>query len=157
MTENGEQILDMIPETSQLSQPDNPMYKIIDYAVGGWLDNFEEKDLDSQFFLNTATGGYLDLHGEDYGIRRRLDESDDDYRQRIIYESMGHLTANFLLDVYNVQLYTFIDDFNADENTLTSDNPYIRTEGFLAVTDEKTRNILNKKFILDTNITWLIL
>lgn len=157
MTENGEQILDMIPETSQLSQPDNPMYKIIDYAVGGWLDNFEEKDLDSQFFLNTATGKYLDLHGEDYGIRRRLDESDEEYRERIIYESLGHVTVGFLIDVYNVELYVYVSDFSVTDNTLTSDNPYIYDKGFLAVSNQNTKDILDKKFILDTNLTWLIL
>lgn len=157
MTENGEQILDMIPETSQLSQPDNPMYKIIDYAVGGWLDNFEEKDLDSQFFLNTATGGYLDLHGADYGIRRRVNESDEDYRERIIYESLGHLTVNYLRDVYNVELYVYVPDFNVSENSLTSDNPYLNNDGFMGVCNQTTRDILDKKFIFDKSIYWLIL
>lgn len=157
MSENGERILDMIPETSQLSRPDNPMHKIIDNGVGTWLDNFEDKDLDSQFFLNTATGKYLDLHGQDYGIRRKLDETDEDYRQRIIYESMGHLTVNFLLNVYNVELYSFVQDFTVEDNDLTSDNPYISNEGYLGVCNQTTRDILDKKFILGNDITWLIL
>ena len=157
MSVNGEQILSMIPATSELSRPDNPAYKIINNTIGAWFDNFENKDLDSQFFINTATGKYLDLHGEDYGIRRRLNESDEDYRQRIIYESMGHLTVDFLIKIYNVRLYSYVEDFNVQNNDLTSDNPYISSEGFLGVTDETTREILDKKFILDNSITWLIL
>lgn len=157
MTENGERILDSIPETSSLSNPDNPMYKIIDYAVGGYLDDFEDKDLDSQLFLNTATGKYLDLHGEDYNIRRKLNESDDDYRQRIIYESLGQITIDFLVNVYNVELYSYVPDFNLDDNTLVSDNPYLSREGYLAIVDEETKEILDKKFILDTDIEWLVL
>lgn len=157
MTENGERILDSIPETSSLSNPNNPMYKIIDYAVGGYLDDFEDKDLDSQLFLNTATGKYLDLHGQDYNIRRKLNESDDDYRQRIIYESLGQITIDFLVNVYNVELYSYVQDFNLNNNTLVSDNPYLSREGYLAIVDEETKEILDKKFILDTDIEWLVL
>lgn len=157
MSTNGELILDQIPDTSELSNPNNPMYRIIDDGVGAWLDNFEERDLDSQLFLNTATGKYLDLHGKDFNIRRKPNESDDDYRQRIIYESMGEVTVGFLLNVYNVELYAFVDDFSVENNTLTSDNPYISDKGFLAVSNQTTKDILEKKFILDTKIKWLIL
>ena len=157
MSTNGELILDQIPDTSELSNPNNPMYRIIDDGVGAWLDNFEERDLDSQLFLNTATGKYLDLHGKDWNIRRKPNESDEDYRQRIIYESMGEVTVGFLLTVYNVELYAFVDDFNVEDNTLTSDNPYISDKGFLAVSNQTTKDILDKKFILDTKIEWLIL
>ena len=157
MSDNGEKILDLIPDTSSLSNSNNPMYKIINHAVGGWLDNFEDKDLDSQLFLNTATGKYLDLHGKEYNIRRKIDESDDDYRQRIIYESMGHVTVDFLLKVYGVELYSKVDNFDITENSLTSDNPYISQNGYLAVADETTKRILDKKFILDTDIEWLVI
>ena len=157
MTENGEKILDMIPDTSNLSNPSNPMYKIIDKAVGGWLDNFEDQDLDSQLFLTSATGKYLDLHGQDYNIRRQLDESDEDYRNRIIYESMGRVTVNFLLDIYGVQLYAYVDNFDVSKNILTSDNPYISSDGYFAVVEDTAKSILDKKFILDTKVHWLIL
>lgn len=157
MSTNGELILDQIPDTSELSNPRNPMYRIIDDGVGAWLDNFEERDLDSQLFLNTATGKYLDLHGKDWNIRRKPNESDEDYRQRIIYESMGEVTVGFLLTVYNVELYAFVDDFSVEDNTMTSDNPYISDKGFLAISNQTTKDILDKKFILDTKIKWLIL
>ena len=70
---------------------------------------------------------------------------------------MGEVTVGFLLNVYNVKLYAFVDDFNVENNTLTSDNPYISDKGFLAVCDQTAKDILDKKFILDTKIEWLIL
>lgn len=39
--------------------------------------------LAEDFAISTATGEALDRHGEDWGIARRLDEIDDDYRKRI--------------------------------------------------------------------------
>lgn len=157
MSENGELIIDRLPVNSAIHNPNNPMNKIINNTIGAWLDHFEDIDHADQFFLTTATGKYLDVHGRDYGIKRKIDESDEDYRNRIIQESIGHITIDLLEDVYGVQLFTFIDNFSAADNTLTSDNKYLSVYGFLAVTDEATRRILDKKFILDNNITWLIL
>ena len=70
---------------------------------------------------------------------------------------MGEVTVGFLLTVYNVELYAFVDDFSVEDNTMTSDNPYISDKGFLAISNQTTKDILDKKFILDTKIKWLIL
>ena len=107
-----------------------------------------------QFFLQDATGKYLDLHGNDFGLPRKIDESDDDYRNRIIYESLGHLTTYFLKTVYNVELYVKVNDFDKD-TMLTSDNEYISDSGFMGVVDETTQKILEKKFVLVSGVTWL--
>ena len=98
----------------------------------------------------------MDLHGQTYGVRRKVDESDTDYRKRIIYETLGHVTVNFLIDVYGVELYTKSSDFDASDNTLTSDNQYLASDGFMGIADSTTKNILNKKFVLGTNIVWVI-
>ena len=94
------------------------------------------------------------MSGVDKNIPRKIDESDDDYRQRLILESIGHLTINFLRKVYNVELYTYVDDFDVN-NTLVSDNTYISDKGFIGVADEMTQQILNKKFVLDNGVEWL--
>ena len=59
--------------------------------------------------------------------------------------------------MYNVELYSYVPDFNLNNNTLVSDNPYLSREGYLAIVDEGTKEILDKKFILDTDIEWLVL
>jgi hypothetical protein len=54
-------------------------------AVGDQLDKVDpaQTNLEQQFAVSTATGAALDLHGKDWGIPRKLNESDDDYRKRI--------------------------------------------------------------------------
>ena len=155
MSDYGEEILDRLPEHSNLKSSNNVARKVIMNTVGEWLDNYDDNF--QNLFLNESVGEYIDCHGREYGVYRKLNESDEDYRQRIIYESMGEVTVGFLLTVYNVELYAFVDDFHVEDNTMTSDNPYISDNGFLAVSNQTTKDILDKKFILDTKIEWLIL
>lgn len=149
----GEEIINRL-DNHYLKDENNPMNRILNYTVGDWLENEFNDDFFEQFFLNEATGEYLDLHGLDFGVKRRIDESDIDYRKRIIYESLGHLTFNYFHEVHNVDLYSFVDDFNVTENTLVSDNPYYNLNGFLGFADEETKQNLNKRFIIE-GITWL--
>ena len=124
MSENGEEIINRLPATSGLhNNPD--ARKVIENTIGAWFDYLEEQDWFNQFFLDSATGKYLDLHGQTFDIPRKIDETDEDYRNRIIYEGLGHLTVKFLLDVYGVELYSYVSNFSIND-TLISDNPYKR-------------------------------
>lgn len=155
MSDFGEAIIKRL-NNNELQKTTNPMNQVINNAIGGWLTEFDEQEFFEQFFLQEAQGNYLDLHGRDYGIKRKIDESDEDYRKRIIYESLGQLTVGLLESVYNVNLYCHISNFDATSNTLTSQNPYLAANyGFMGVADTITQNILNKKFILDSGVTWL--
>ena len=155
MSDFGEEIINRLPRRSSLHNKKHPMRKIIDGTIGEWLQNQEETDWFSQFFLTEATGKYLDVHGKNYGLLRKIDESDEEYRQRIIYESLGHLTVDFLRDVYCVDLYSYVDDFNVNMNTLVSDNPHLSSQGYLADADATVKHILNKKFVIGSEVTWL--
>ena len=147
-------LLELFPINSALQHPDNELRKVLDRTVGEWLDNFSQPF--EQLFLMSATGGWLDAHGRDYGVPRKLDEDDEHYRQRIIYEKLDHLTPSLLSDVYGVKLFTYRGDFNVSDNTLVSDNPHIvQNESFLGTVDEDTIRILDKKFILDNVVTWI--
>ena len=147
-------IVEMLPLSSKLQRADNPLRIVLDRTVGEWLDNFEQPF--EQLFLMSATGGWLDAHGRDYGVPRRLDEDDEHYRQRIIYEKLDHLTPSLLSDVYNVRLFSYRGDFNVSDNTLVSDNQHIvQSNTFLGLSDEDTISILDKKFILDRVVTWV--
>ena len=154
MSDFGEEIINRLGVNSSL-KIDSDMGRLIDYTIGEWLTRENDKEFLEQFFLQEATGKYLDLHGKTYGVLRRIDESDDSYRQRIIYESIGHLTVEFLREVYNLELYVNIPNFNVSNNTLTSDNPYYNQDGFMASADTSIKDILNKKFVLGASITWL--
>jgi len=154
MSEYGEEILDRLPENSSLKSSNNPARKVIMNTVGEWLDNYDDNF--ENLFLNESVGEYIDCHGREYGVYRKLNESDEDYKKRIIYQILGHLTADYLIEIYNVNLYVNIPNYNPNNNELTSDNHYINDEnGFMALADEVTRSILNKKFVLGSGIRWL--
>lgn len=160
MSVTGEAIINRLPSQSKLRNPENQMHKVLDATIGEYMDNYDVIEWIKQHFLTDATGKYLDVHGKDYNIKRKTDESDDNYRQRIIYETLGHLTVEYLTDVYGVDLYVKPKSsvtYN-EETTMISDNPYmvdVEKNGFLGVADTQTKNILNKKFVLGGSITWL--
>lgn len=155
MSGYGEGILERINFNSGLADPSNPAYKIIDNTIGEWLDNFDLQGLLEGVFIQSAKGGYLNLFGHDYNILRKKDESDEDYRERIIYETLGRLTIDYLLDVYDLPLFVHVDDYDPTENMLTSDNPYISEYGFMAIADDDVQNVLDKKFVIGGELTWL--
>lgn len=154
MSDFGEGIINRLAETSSLKDKNNAANKVIDKTVGAWLDDYYNADFFSNVFLSEAEGAYLDVIGTDYSVYRKINESDDDYRERIVYERLGHLTVNYLREVYGLTLYRNINNFNPKQNTLTSDNYYINN-GFMVDTDEQTKNILNKKFVLGSGLRWL--
>ena len=153
MSVSMDMIVEMLPLSSKLQQADNPLRIVLDRTVGEWLDNFSQPF--DELFLMSATGGWLDAWGRDYGVPRRLDEDDESYRQRIVYEKLDHLTPSLLADVYNVRLFSYRNDFDVTDNTLVSDNPYIDNGGYLGLADKDTMDILDKKFILDSGVTWI--
>ncbi len=152
MSDFVDMLTEMLPMHSSLQNKDNQLRKVLDYTVGEYMDNLEQPF--DMLFLDTATGGWLDSFGRDYGIFRKPDESDDDYRTRIVYEKKDNLTANFLTDIYNVGLFSYRSDFNVKSNTLVSDNPYV-TKDFIGICDEDTIQILDSKYVIDTGVTWV--
>lgn len=151
----GEGIISRLHEDCSLRDAGNPVRDVIVNTAGAWLDNHDTAGLLNGVFLQSATCKYLDLHGKDLGIKRKLDEDDEHYRKRLVYQTLGCLTVDYLVNVYDLVLYVFVEDFDATSNMLTSDNPYINTEGFMAVADEETQGILEKTFVLDSGLTWL--
>lgn len=154
LTDYGEEIINRLHEESALRDTSNHARKIIDYGVGGWLDNFDNPDFLEMFFLDTASDGYLDCWGKDFNVPRKIDETDDDYRQRIILESLGHLNIPYLREVYNLTLYAYIADYDPADNVLTSDNPYLSNR-YMTVASEEIQGILSKKFVLGTDLIFL--
>ena len=140
----GTGIIERLPVNSQLQNPNNQMHIIIQNTIGELLDNFEI-DYD-QFFLQDATGKYLDLHGKQYGIGRKNNESDEEYRNRIILGAYEYATVKVLTEIYGVKFYANVDNFENNTNLLCSDNPYLTSElmGFIS---EEVYNILDEKFI----------
>lgn len=151
----GEAIIDRLHPRCSLRDENNPVRKVLINTLGAILDEFDiQGSLDAPY-LQEARGVYLDLHGKDLNVPRRSGEADDDYRRRLYYEVLGYLTVAYLLNVYELDLFVFVQDFSLTGLTLTSDNPYICGGGFMSIADEETQRILENKFILGSGLTWL--
>ena len=145
-------LVEMLPVHSQLQKPDNPLRVVLDKSLGEYMDN--TADIFDELFLSSASGGWLDAHGNDYGVSRRLDEDDDHYRERIIFEKLEYLTVKNLMEIYGLTLYVYVEDFDVTDNTLTSDNHFMSGR-FMSFADSDLKSILDKKFILDGGVVWL--
>ena len=151
----GEAIIDRLHPDCSLRDESNPVRSVLLGTVGAILDDFDLYDSMEAPYLQNATGVYLDLHGKDLGVTRKYQESDDDYRKRLFYEVLGVLSVAYLLNVYNLTLYSKVDDFSVDGLTLTSDNPYIRDTGFMSTASDEIQSILESKFVIGGGIEWI--
>lgn len=170
MSDFGEEIINRLNSYSSLHNENNPMRKIILNTVGEWLQRYDDAEYFEQLFLATASADYLDLHGITYKVYRKAGESDEDYLQRIVYESISHLTSNYINDVYDLGVYVDVMGFEEEViNTypkssnikLTSDNMNISsTDGYFILLNSSTdprKNSLSKKMVLGSRIKWAIL
>lgn len=147
-----EMFTEMMSMSSSLQDESNQLRKVLDKTIGAWFDNHE--NILEQMNLLTANGNWLDCWGKDFGIPRKQDETDDSYRERIIFEKLEYLTSENLQNIYGLTLYVNINNFNPPNNTLTSDNQYISTE-YMSYADESLKKIINNKFIIGDSIKWL--
>ncbi len=170
MSDFGEEIINRLNLNSSLHNEDNPMRKLLLNTVGEWLQRYYDSNFFEQLFLATAKGDYLDLHGISYNVYRKVDELDEDYLQRIVYESISHLTSNYINDVYGLSVYIDVVGFEEETiNTypksnnikLTSDNMNINSENgyfiLLNGNDDIRKESLKKKMVLGDKIKWAIL
>ena len=136
----------------ELENPDNPFRKILDGTVGEYLANYDNHIYD--LFLTRASGGYLDRHGEMYGLYRREDESDASFRQRIwMEEFIVQSTSDFLS--LDIMLWVYFEDI-LDKNVLSSRNPYLKNEhdtGFMFLATGSDSEYIQGKFFVG-DILW---
>ena len=138
---------------SNLQKSDNPGRIVLDGTLGEYLENYDNHLLD--MFLTRADGSYLDAHGKDFGIYRRENESDDDYRNRILLErSMLDTTSDF--SKLDVELWVYFDDV-LDKNQLTSRNEYLKEEhdlDYVFIASGTDKEYLENQFIL-SDVLWV--
>lgn len=131
-----------------LQDPNNDFVKVIDGTLGEYLEKRDNHFLDT--FLTTASDDFLDIHGQMYGIFRKKDESDDDYRNRIILDkSILERTTDF--SKLDVGLWIYKDGVT-DKDTLTSRNPYLKEEhdeDYIFICSGADVEYLTGKFLLN--------
>ena len=142
-------ITEFLPSSSKIQDEDNPFHQFLNNTIGYFLDLIDEEtdELNTNIFIQEATGKCLDLHGVDFGLKRLPDETDEDYRNRIILDSLDRFTFNWLYTLFELQLLTYNDDYDAD-TMLVSDNHNLSNKYFISCSNE-VWNIIIKKFIVE--------
>lgn len=146
-------ITDYLSSNSKLRDDDNPFKELINNTIGYFfelIDN-DTDEINNSVFIQEAIGKYLDLHGKDLGYLRRNNESDEDYRNRIILDSLDHFTFNWCYALYDLQFLTVTNNYDKD-TMLLSDNHYLEKKYFV-VCNQDTFSRIQKKFITD-GVLW---
>jgi len=147
-----EGILDRINLTDSISEEG---YIVLDGTLGEWLEH--NSDIFLNWFASTATGGYLDLIGKEYGLLRLDNESDDDFRARIKIEIN---IVQSTTDIINAGVTLWIyDEHVADgDEYLTSRNPALKDSTsspmFLAHATPLVQEYITNKFLFEEDLEW---
>ena len=147
-----EGILDRLNLTDTISEEG---FKVLDGTLGEWLEH--HKPLFSNWFASTATGGYLDLIGKEYGLLRLDEESDEDYRARIKIEIN---IVESTTDIINADVTLWIYDEHVVDGGeyLTSRNPTLKDSTsspmFLAHATPLVQEYITSKFLFEEDLEW---
>lgn len=136
-----------------LQSDENDFIKIYDGCINQYLEQRDNHFLDS--FLITAEGDYLDLHGNLFGLKRRENEDDDTFRQRILTDAtLIQRTTDF--EKLDCQLWVYRDGVT-DNNTLTSRNTYLKDlhdEDYVFIASGSDSEYIQSKFLTE-DILWV--
>ncbi|BCG66374.1 tail morphogenetic protein [Staphylococcus phage vB_SsapH-Golestan101-M] len=114
----------------------DPHYAIIN-MFSEELDNLEQETIDSkiQSSLGTATGKYLDIYGDWYGLIRKKNELDDNYRDRIIeYVLLKRGTNNSIIGAIKRFLEdedVYVDIYEPFKNIFYTNKSHLNGEDHL--------------------------
>ena len=137
----------------ELEKENNPGRMVLDGTIGEYLERYNNHIYD--VFLTRATGKYLDVHGALYEIFRQENESDEDYRRRILTEeSIVQSTSDFL--ALNIVLWVYFTDI-LNKDVLSSRNPHLKEEhdtNYVFMATGEDADYVKNKFILE-DIVWV--
>jgi hypothetical protein len=132
--------------------------RILDETIGPYFDELEERieELLDAPFLTEATGDYLDLlHGKLYGLERLPDESDDEYRARLIFQTKDGVRVPDLLDL-DCGVYADPDVVSFDEDTvLTSRNTAMSDKYIVACPSDAVEALVKDNLIWEKVVTFI--
>ena len=136
----------LMPSSSSFE--DSDVQTILDETIGPYFDRMIERieEVIDAPFLSEASGDYLDLiHGRLYGIQRELDEEDDEYRTRLIFQARNELKIPDLREL-NCDVYAYVEDFNPDY-TLTSRNTSLTSRIMIEFPNTDVETLVKDNFL----------
>lgn len=132
--------------------------RILDETIGPYFDELEERieELLDAPFLTEATGDYLDLlHGKLYGLERLTDESDDEYRARLVFHIRDGVRVSDLLELdCDVYADPMVQSFDED-TVLTSRNTALSDKYIVACPSDAVEDLIKDNLIWEKVVTFI--
>ena len=132
--------------------------RILDETIGPYFDELEERieELLDAPFLTEATGDYLDLlHGKLYGLERLTDESDDEYRARLVFHIRDGVRVSDLLELdCGVYADPMVQSFDED-TVLTSRNTTLSDKYIVACPSDAVEDLIKDNLIWEKVVTFI--
>ena len=139
-------VTSLMPSSSSFR--DSDVQTILDETIGAYFDEMEEEieDVIDAPFLSEATGDYLDLiHGRLYGVERKVDEDDDDYRTRLTFQAKDKLRVSDLIEL-GCGVYAFVDNYDVDTK-LTSRNTGLTSKVLVDFPSESMEELVKNNLL----------
>lgn len=149
-TDYWKYIEERLHEESMLHYPNNKLREILQSFLNGILNDVYEDsfDLMKQSFLVTMNGKYLDIKAEEYGLKRKENESDDELRQRIFNATSTYLSVNFI-KLQKTLIYTKKHLNDSIREKMSSNNPYLNNEYAVIPPDVETYDFLENDVVYE--------
>ena len=147
---SGDEMLEQVHRFSELRSPSNEIHQLFVELIGRWIDEYDVVENIRKYSLKYATQEVLDLWGYQYGIYRKENENDDDFRQRIINKQLELFTVPYTLE-NGVTIFTCVSN---PHDRLTSHNPYL-TNDYLCYARNDIEEYFDKTYICWRDIIWL--
>ncbi|KZX17480.1 hypothetical protein [Methanobrevibacter filiformis] len=127
MSDRGQYIINNLRSNQTIQRPDNPMHQLLDFGLGSYLDHIVEiietintkiisisnniPDDDTTEWEEKITAGLLKLEGDQIGVYRDEDESNNDYRNRLLVSIEGNSSLRSIMNMIATLLNIPLDSF----------------------------------------------
>lgn len=147
---SGEYILEKLHRESGLRRKDNTIHKLFVELIGRWLDEWDTVEKVRQYSFRFATGEWLNILASEYGLTRLEDETDDEFRKRLLQKCAEKFTTPTLKS-NDVLFFTCVKN---PKTQLTSKNTYL-TNDYLCYADDLTEEYYDSTYVCWRDIRWL--
>lgn len=157
MSRTGKRIINRFPEHSKIHDLDNAMNGLLDHGSGEWFDRLEglifqlvekrnittnisdENDPTNEDYLLSRY--FLDIQGDEYGLIRKENETNTEYRSRIL----GILQNNITVDGIKLIIASILN-ISVDEVEIINNRDALRIGDKIhnRISDHKHKPVFNR-------------
>lgn len=132
----GDFLIRLLRSNKPIQDPENPMHQLLHFGVGLYLDFIEDFTLttiskinifnnipnnDTEEWEELVTAGLLKLYGDEIEVYRKKDESNNDYRNRLLSYMNENNSIRGIANIVGNVLDLPVDSYHIDYEFLSFD------------------------------------